>query len=123
MSITVRLYSDSELTAIKAGTADKNLITVFLNGKTFSEREIQAYPYGSRRVYVAYFDNQSEPVEFYAVDDESALWFISQEYNRDNLYTVEEVIKAHRVVPIRAPGFDDDGNFRPVDPERISELS
>ena len=79
MSITVRLWTKRELELIKEG--EKNhLITTFLNVKTFSEEMIKVYPYHLRRKYIATWNNEPSCIEFYATDNESAKWFLSQEY-------------------------------------------
>jgi len=79
MSITVRLWSEEDLAAIKLGE-DKKLITIFLNGNTFSEEEIVCYPHHLRHTYSAEWEELEEPVKFYATDDETAIWFLQQEY-------------------------------------------
>ena len=85
MSITVRLWSEDDLQAIDEGK-DTHLATVFLNGKTFSGDELGHYPYTLRKTYLAELDDES--VEFYATDDDAALWFLAKEYTRppDHLF-------------------------------------
>ena len=93
MSITVRLWSDQELKAIENRTADKNLITVFMNASTFSAEEIGVYPYEMRRVYKVEFKGRNSiPVELYATDDEAALWFIAQEYRTEAVKSVSRIM-------------------------------
>lgn len=99
MSITVRLWSDPELKAIKEGTAHKNLITTFLNAGTFGEKEIAAYPYKLRRTYLVFF-REGDPVTVYAVDDESAWWFICQEYEPDSVVAMDEETTTYRSVEL-----------------------
>ena len=96
MSITVRLWSDEELAAIKAGTADKHLTTVFMNWGTFGEREINAFPYVLRHTYYVYFKDEDEPRKFYATDGESAWWFIEQEYKIEGIESISECTTIHR---------------------------
>lgn len=94
MSITVRLWSDEDLA--KVGK-DRKLTTIFLNGKTFSAEEIKHYPYGQRQSYLAVFDG--EVVDFYATDDEMAVWFFQQEYSELPL-TLLRVITTFRKVEL-----------------------
>jgi hypothetical protein len=100
MSITVRLYSKSELQSIKDGTADKNLITTFMNGITFSEDEIKYCPYELRKIYEAYFYNEEEPRTIYACNEESLMWFLKQEYNTEYVDAIFEKTITLREIPL-----------------------
>lgn len=83
--ITVRLWSDNDLKKIKT---DKKLATVFMNGHSFSEREMAHYPYEQRREYYAVWEPhwdgdefvEPETITFYATDDKTARWFLEQQY-------------------------------------------
>ena len=98
MSITTRLWNKEELESIKHRTANNHLITTFMNGGTFGIDEIRVYPYDIRKTYLATFETQEEPIEFYAVNDESALWFLEQEYNTAWITEVDEEIIDYRMV-------------------------
>lgn len=98
MSITTRLWSQEELKAIGDGTADRHLITVFLNAGTYGGEEIKHYPYELRRTYYVYFKDEDEPRKFYATDEESAWWFIEQEYHIEYVDSVSECITTFRDV-------------------------
>jgi hypothetical protein len=102
MSITVRLWSKAELKGILDHTLDKNLITVFMNGHTFSWDEISVYPYDIRKTYEIKFNGQSEKIMVYAVDEESLFWFLSKEYRNipDCLKSVTEITETKRKVKI-----------------------
>jgi hypothetical protein len=71
-----------------------------MNGGTFGEKEIVVYPYDIRKTYHVWFEDKDEPVKFYAVNDESALWFLGQEYNTDSIFEVNEEITHYRLVNI-----------------------
>ena len=101
MSITVKSWTKKELKSIKNRTADDHLITVFMNGGTFGENEIMVYPYDIRKTYFVYFEDQDEPIKFYAVTDESALWFLEQEYNTACIIDVCQQITTYRTINIR----------------------
>jgi hypothetical protein len=79
MSITTRLWTDEDLKQIGR---DKWLTTIFMNAKTFSDKEIRHYPYQQRKEYVAYIDSDNEGITFYATDDKNAMRFIEAEYNK-----------------------------------------
>jgi hypothetical protein len=100
MSITIRLWNKEELESIKNRTADNHLITTFMNVKTFGENEIKVYPYDIRKTYLVWFIDQDEPVKVYAIDDESALWFLEQEYNTAWIVEIDEKIINYRMVNI-----------------------
>jgi hypothetical protein len=98
MSITTRLWNKEELKSINNRTADNHTMTVFMNGGTFGIDEVRVYPYDIRKVYIAWFEEQEEPIKFYAVNDESALWFLEQEYNTAWITEVDEEIIDFRMV-------------------------
>ena len=79
MSITTRLWSKEDLQALKN---DKWLTTVFMNGHTFLENEIEYYPYEQRRVYECEWVGSPEPITIYATDERMLLEFIDAEYTR-----------------------------------------
>ena len=91
MSITTRLWSKEELRTIKDGTADKNLITIFMNVGSYTEDEVTYFPYNLRHIYVIR-SIRLEPIEISAADDESALWFIKKEYPDLSYYTIQEKV-------------------------------
>ena len=100
MSITVRLWSDEDLAKIGK---DPKLTTIFMNGSTFSEKEIKHYPYHLRKTYTAVLDTmnpEEEPIKVYATSDAMAKWFIGQEY-RGNIVWIEEMITRTREVALR----------------------
>ena len=99
MSCTVRTYTDSELKTIKSGKPCL-LTTIFMNGKTFEEREIRCYPYLYRKTYLITFFG-SEPIEVYATDDESLMEFLKLEYNLTTLLEVAEKKTTYRFLPIK----------------------
>lgn len=101
MSITVRLWDKKTLGTIKAGE-DKHLITTFMNMKTFSKEEIRVYPYHLRKTYQAEWIDEAEDLTFYATDDESAIWFLRQEYTTLPDY-LTEVITTYREVDTIKP--------------------
>ena len=100
MSITVRSWSDAELEKVKNGK-DKWLTTVFMNGSTFSEKQIKSYPYHLRKKYVAELDcdEETENVEFYATDDKNAKRFLNEEYTCKPA-SIDEVITKYRKVKL-----------------------
>ena len=85
MDITVRLWSDEDLLALKT---DKWLATIFMNGCDYSAREMYYCPYSQRREYRAIWDeddetrNNYEPITIYATDEKMLLKFIDAEYTR-----------------------------------------
>jgi len=106
MSITTRLWTDEELKKAYSGE-DLKLTTVLMNGHTFSEKEIQHYPYHLRKTYRAMWLQEDaedaeddEPVVIHAPSDEMLLWFIQQEYTRlpDVLYEV--IIGYRHILPV-----------------------
>jgi hypothetical protein len=94
MSITTRLWTDEDLSKIGK---DKWLTTIFMNAKTFSEKEIKHYPYQNRKEYIAYLDStndcDNEDITFYATDDKNAMRFIESEYNK---VAIESVMRLER---------------------------
>ena len=78
--ITVGLYSDKTLKNIKSGK-DKWAATVFMNASTFSENEIKHYPYHLRKRYLAYLEDEDEPIDFYATDEKNAFRFLNAQYH------------------------------------------
>ncbi len=79
MSITVRLWSDEELEAVKH---DKWLATLLMNCKAFSSSEMYFYPYNKRRVYICFWMDEPEPTTIYATDERMLLRFIDAEYTK-----------------------------------------
>ncbi len=79
MSITVRRWSDEDLHSLKT---DKWLATIFMNGQTFSEKEMRYYPYKIRRTYVCNWKNEPEARIIYATSERMLLKFIDAEYTR-----------------------------------------
>ena len=104
MSITTRLWTDADLESL---ATDDNLLTVFFNVKTYSEKGIKRLYQllGKRKKYLVYFessDDHENPCEsIYAVSDESLVWFLKQEYDFDYVLDVCEVITTYREVTIR----------------------
>jgi hypothetical protein len=91
MSITVRLWDDKTLDAIKNRTADNHTLTVFMNVSSFYEHEIKVYPYDIRKEYTVAFkenDGYISTRKFYATDDKSLLWFLSQEFYAESIIRV-----------------------------------
>ena len=79
MSITVRLWSQAELESL---TRDKWLATVFMNGTTFSQHDMEYYPYKLRKVYICGGGDEPEAITIYATDEKMLLKFIDAEYTR-----------------------------------------
>lgn len=102
MSITVRLWTETELKKAHTGE-DRELTTLLLNKTTLSEQEARYYPYNLRRSYEALWMDEGEPVTIYAPDDEMVLWFIRQDYVRlpDVLY---EVLTEYRYIELPRKG-------------------
>lgn len=98
MSITTRLYSEFEMNNIENG--NKFFKTIFANNKTFSPAEIKAYNKisGEIKTYVITFQGEYEPVTIKAIDDESALWFIGEEYKIEYLDSISEKTTSYREV-------------------------
>jgi hypothetical protein len=110
MSITVRLWSKADLARIGK---DMKLTTIFMNGHTFSEEEMEHYPYHLRKTYNVYlaplkgsvltndegfFLAEEEPVTVYATSPAMARWFVSQEY-RGEITGMDEVIT--KIKPVK----------------------
>ena len=96
MSITVRLWNNEDLQAIKT---DKWIATIFMNGKTFSAKEIKHYPYNKRRIYkCTWLDiNDEHTHTIYATDEKMLLKFIDAEYvTRPD--TIHQIITQYRPV-------------------------
>lgn len=96
MSITVRLWSTEDLESLKT---DKWLATIFMNAKTFGEKEIKYYPFGIRRTYACDFGDEEETVTIYATDERMLLKFIDAEYTR-RPYRIHQVITQYRPVKV-----------------------
>lgn len=79
MSITVRLWSQEELTSL---TRNKWLATIFMNAKTFSKEEIEYYPYRLRKTYICEWVDEPEAITIYATDEKMLLKFIDEEYTK-----------------------------------------
>ena len=96
MSITCRLWSGEELQSLKK---DKWLATIFMNGKSFSEKRAKYYPYEMRRTYLCDWVDQEDHTEIYATDERMLLKFIDAEYIRrpDSIY---QVITQYRPVKV-----------------------
>ena len=93
---TCRLWTKTDLETIKKHE-NNELITTFMNVKTFTADEIKVYPYVLRKIYLAWFD-EGEPVEFYATDDKTAVEFFKDHYNTDNLVSIERKITTYKPV-------------------------
>lgn len=109
MSITVRLWSKKDLEDIdkcsasgKMTLAGRRLVTTFLNKTALSADEIKHYPYNLRKQYSAEFGvNEpfgSEINSFYATDDETALWFLKQEYDEKPDFLTEIITTTRDVI-------------------------
>lgn len=98
MSITTRLYSKNELESIK--DARKEFKTVFANKQGYSGEEIKALCkiQGEIKTYVVQFVDEVEPMTFKAIDDESALWFLKQEYKPEYIERLAEKIVNYRTI-------------------------
>lgn len=105
MSITVRQWSEEELQSLPK---DKWLATVFMNGMTFTEEEIEYYPYKMRRTYRCEWQEEdkeapgyffADNVTIYATDERMLLKFIDEEYTRRPDY-IHQVITQYR--PVKA---------------------
>jgi hypothetical protein len=55
------------------------------------------YPYKIRKTYVADWVDELEPVQFYATDDEMAIWYLGQHYNSMPEYLSERVIEYREI--------------------------
>jgi len=75
-NITVRLWTKEDLARIGK---DRELTTIFMNVKSFSQEMLAYYPYHLRHTYVTYWVGE-ELATFYATDDEMAVWFLRQQY-------------------------------------------
>jgi hypothetical protein len=100
MSITTRLWTDEDLKQIGK---DKWLTTIFMNAKTFSDKEIRYYPYQDRKEYIAFVDTheeipENEPITFYATDNENAIRFIMAEYNTESISAIDRVITTYKTI-------------------------
>ncbi len=91
MSITVRLFSNSDLLIISEG-GDKFLTTVFVNGKTFSSTEMKIYSKirSGLKTYQVFF-NDGESINIKAIDSESLKWFLSKEYKTEYIEAIDEI--------------------------------
>lgn len=99
MSITVRQWSQAELESL---THDKWLATVFMNGHTFSAREMEFYPYKLRKTYICQWE-EGEAVTIYATDEKMLLKFIDAEYIK-RPDTIAQKITQYRPVTIPPNG-------------------
>ena len=108
MSITVRLWTDTDLLNL---ASDDNLLTTFFNVKTYSQKELsRLYELTEKRkTYFVYFNSFSDDNwngdeyeadcrKVYAVNDESLLWFVKQEYVFENVDSIIEVVSTTRDV-------------------------
>ncbi len=93
MSITVRLWNEKELSDIKTGK-DRFLATVFMNRKTFSAQEINAYPYNLRRTFVCEWNDEPESITIYATDKKMLKRFLELEYTRLPDFISEQITKS-----------------------------
>ena len=97
MSITTRLWSEEELQSL---TKDKWLATVFMNGNTFSAKEMRHYPYQMRRTYrCEWLGSTNEPLTIFATDERMLLRFIDEEYTR-RPDCIHQVITQYRPVKV-----------------------
>lgn len=70
-------------------------LTVFMNKGTYNSEEIKRYPYNLRKSYVARWygiaddENDDDGVGFYATDDDTAKWYLSENYISMPDYLVE----------------------------------
>lgn len=94
---TARLWNTKELDAIRNGTADPRLLTLYLNRGTYRLEE--PIPHG--RTYVAtFFENgMPEVIKFYAADDDSAKWFLAVQY-RGTPDSLDELTTTYREVQL-----------------------
>jgi hypothetical protein len=78
---------------------DNNELTEFMNQHTFSESEINHYPYKLRHTYIAAWEDGEESLEFYAIDDIAAIEYLNRHYTRlpDSL---SEKITTYREVKV-----------------------
>lgn len=103
--MTHGIWTKDELEIIKIGR-DTNLITEFLNCKTFSENEIKIYPYHLRRTFICewYHDTIESPdlpeVEsdtIYATDKNALKVYLSKEYIRLPDYVAEKFTRVKEI--------------------------
>ncbi len=79
MSITVRLWNDTDLKAINH---DKWLATLLMNTNTLTEEMSQAYPYKQVRKYLCEWVKDHNQHTILATDERMLLKFIDAEYTR-----------------------------------------
>ena len=97
MSITVRLWTDKELKAVKR---DKWLATLLMNATTLTEGMASSYPYEQRREYQCeWVDTEPEVITIYATDERMLLKFIDAEYNHQPKF-IFQVITQYRPINI-----------------------
>lgn len=67
--------------------------TRFMNKTSFTAEEIERFPYDLRKTYIAeWYDTPDvEPLRFYATDDDTAKWYLSEYYNTMPDYLVEQI--------------------------------
>jgi len=125
MSITIRLWNDADLLNL---ASDENLLTVFFNVKTYSQKEIKRlYELTEKqKTYSIFFtplnevDRQQELsekqvnlslsdddddycedcIKVYAVSDESLRWFLKREYHYSMIDSIIEVVSNTREVSL-----------------------
>lgn len=96
MSITVRLWTPTELESIKSGK-NKWLATIFMNVQTFTEEEIKFYPYNLRRTFLCEWNDEPEPIEVYATDVKNLYKFLKAEYTRMPDWIAEVLTRYKRI--------------------------
>ncbi len=100
MNITVRTWNEKELNTIWKGT-NPFLSTIFMNVKTFSNKEGQYYPYHLRKTYKIKFINDIfNPITVYATDDKSLRKFLKAEYHYKMIINITETITEYRKVKL-----------------------
>jgi len=125
MSTTIRLWNDADLLNL---ASDENLLTVFFNVKTYSQKEIKRlYELTEKqKTYFIFFtplnevDRQQELsekqvnlslsdddddycedcIKVYAVSDESLRWFLKKEYHYSMIDSIIEVVSTTREVSL-----------------------
>ena len=96
MSITVGLWNDAEIEAVKT---DKWLATLLMNAGNLDKKMAAAYPYDKRRTYIAEWDDDPS-VTIYATDERMLKRFIDAEYIRRPDYLTQKITQ-----------------YRPIDPQ------
>ena len=99
MSITVRLWNKSELKSIsECQEGFNNLATTLGNCKTFTSDMQAAYYSRNCRKFIVRFFDYFESVEVKAVDIESLKWFLSHEYNVNEISEIQEIITEYKEI-------------------------